>query len=63
MNGQSEVKNNWLKSNEVKKELKISDCDLAHIRIAWVLEFIKTRNAFMYNAKDVLMYKLKKNNG
>jgi hypothetical protein len=51
---------NWLKSKDVKKELKISDCDLAHIRIAGILGFIKKGNAFIYNSEDVLLYKLKK---
>jgi hypothetical protein len=38
----------------------MSDCDLAHIRIAGILGFMKKGNAFMYNSEDVLMYKLNK---
>lgn len=63
MDKTAENTTNWLKSKDVKKELKISDCDLAHIRITGVLEFTKKGNAFMYNSEDVLVYKLNKNNG
>ena len=49
---------NWLKSQDVKKELKISDCDLAHIRIAGKLEFIKQGNAFLYNKLNVEKLKI-----
>jgi hypothetical protein len=45
--GQSKYKNNWLKSNEVKKELKISDCDLAHLRQDGFLGFTKQGSAFL----------------
>jgi hypothetical protein len=50
----------WLKSKDVKKELKITDCDLTHIRIAGILGFMKKGNTFMYNSKDILIYKLNK---
>jgi hypothetical protein len=53
MKGQGEEINNWLKSNEVKKELKMSDCDLAHLRQAGFLGFTKQGNAFLYNSNDV----------
>jgi hypothetical protein len=49
---------NWLKSKDVKKELKISDCDLAHIRIAGELEFIKHGNAFLYDKVKIEKIKL-----
>ena len=39
----------YLTSKEAKAELKIQDCDLAHIRNAGKLKFEKKRNAFMYS--------------
>ncbi len=38
----------WLKSKDVKKELKISDCDLAYIRIAEIIELMKKGSSFLY---------------
>jgi hypothetical protein len=53
MKDQTEQKTNWLKSKQVKKELKISDCDLAHLRQDGFLGFTKQGNAFLYNSNDV----------
>jgi len=53
MKGKAEEINNWLKSKEVKKELKISDCDLAHLREDGFLSFTKQGNSFLYNSNDV----------
>ena len=49
--------NNWLRSKEVKKELKISDCDLAHLRQNGFLGFTKQGNTFLYNSNDVIKIK------
>ncbi|MDF2449468.1 MAG: hypothetical protein K0R26_1972 [Bacteroidota bacterium] len=49
-----EAENIWLTSRETMKELKISDCDLAHFRIAGKLEFKKERNAYFYSKKSIL---------
>ncbi|MBK8853906.1 MAG: hypothetical protein IPN10_07235 [Saprospiraceae bacterium] len=37
-----------LTSKEAKKILKVSDCQLAHLRMEGKLSFIKKGNAFMY---------------
>jgi len=52
-------KNNWLKSKEAVKALKISDCDLMHLRTAGKLEFKKEKNAFLYSEKDIIKLKNK----
>jgi hypothetical protein len=38
----------WLSSKEMQKSLKISDCELMHLRSAGKLQFKKLGNAFMY---------------
>lgn len=38
----------YLTSQEAKAELKVQDCDLAHIRNSGKLKFIKKGNAFLY---------------
>lgn len=43
----------YLTSKEAKKELKVQDCDLAHIRNSGKLEFVKKGNAFLYTKKSV----------
>lgn len=57
MKGKVEDFNNWLKSREVEKELKISSCDLAHMRVAGKLRFAKQGNSFLYNINDVIKLK------
>jgi hypothetical protein len=51
---------NYLKSKEARKELRISDCDLAHMRLEGKLRFTKKGNAFMYLKDDILRHKPKK---
>ncbi|MEQ8470615.1 MAG: hypothetical protein RIC35_05495 [Marinoscillum sp.] len=43
----------WLKSKEVEKELKISSCDLMHMRTSGKLRFTKKGNSFLYDPGDV----------
>ncbi|MEP0367794.1 MAG: hypothetical protein ABJN36_18250 [Cyclobacteriaceae bacterium] len=43
----------WLKSKEVEKALKISSCDLMHMRMAGKLRFEKRGNSFLYKKEDV----------
>jgi hypothetical protein len=43
----------WLDSKEARKQLKVSACDLSHIREAGKLRFRKDRNAYRYLKKDV----------
>ncbi len=45
----------WKGSRDACKYLKISDCELMHLRLADKIEFIKKDNAFFY-----LIYKVKK---
>jgi hypothetical protein len=47
----------YLNSKEAKKELKVQDCDLAHIRISGKIQFIKMGNAFLYLKKSIEEYK------
>ena len=51
--------NTWLSSKEAIKELKISDCDLMHLRTAGKLEFRKEKNAFFYSVNDIVKIKAK----
>jgi len=46
-----------LTSKEAKEFLKIQDCDLAHIRNAGKLKFIKKGNAFLHDKESVVAYK------
>ena len=43
----------WLKSKDVEKQLRISSCDLMHLRVDGKLSFIKNGNSFLYNINDV----------
>jgi hypothetical protein len=54
---EEEIVSNWLKSKEVEKELKISSCDLMHIREKGKLTFKKAGNAYLYLRKDVVILK------
>ncbi len=49
----------FLTTKEAKKALSISDCDLAHIRIAGKLVFIKKGNSFLYLQESIESYKSK----
>jgi len=43
----------WLTSVEVRKALKISTCDLAHLREAGAIQAEKRGNAYLYSSTDV----------
>ena len=43
----------YLTSKEAKIELKVQDCELAHIRNAGKLDFIKKGNAFLYSKESI----------
>jgi hypothetical protein len=45
--------NNWLTSKEAVKALRISDCDLMHLRMDGRLEYKKERNAFLYSKNSI----------
>lgn len=53
MTNKKERIGNRLKSKEVEKELKISSCDLMHLRDAGQLNYVKNGNAFLYSINDV----------
>lgn len=42
----------WLTSDQVRKRLRISTCDLAHLRQARRLRFRKEGNAYLYSPDD-----------
>jgi hypothetical protein len=43
----------WLTSTEAQKALRISSCELMHLREAERLKFVKKGNAFLYAKEDV----------
>jgi len=43
----------YLNSKETEKKLKISSCELMHIRVQGKLKYIKKGNAFLYNTNDI----------
>jgi hypothetical protein len=45
-------KNKYLSSKETIKALKVSSCDLMHMREAGKLKFIKKGNAYFYEKSD-----------
>ena len=49
----------YLTSKEAKAELKVQDCDLAHIRNAGKLNFRKNGNAFLYSVESIDEFKKK----
>ena len=53
MANKNDIVSDWLKSKEVEKELKISSCDLMHLRVSGKLSFMKNGNSFLYNINDV----------
>jgi len=50
----------WLKSAEIRKKLKLTTCELAHLREAGKLPFKKKGNAYLYLAEDATPSKLKR---
>lgn len=51
--GQKSMQGDWLNSKEARKELKVSGCDLSHIRESGKLRYRKDGNAYRYLKKDV----------
>jgi hypothetical protein len=43
----------WLTSAEVRKDLRISTCDLAHLREDGAIGAVKIGNAYRYSPSDV----------
>lgn len=46
-------------SKETKVELKVQDCDLAHIRNTGKLQFTKKGNAYLYSKESIERLKTK----
>jgi len=46
-------KETWLTSKEAKKILKVSDCQLSHLRNDGKLVFMKKGNAFQYSLQYI----------
>jgi len=49
----------YLTSKEAKKELKVQDCDIAHIRNSGKLQFTKKGNSNLYLKESIEKYKTK----
>lgn len=49
----------YLTSQEAKKELKVQDCALAHIRNSGKLQFMKKGNSYLYLKESIEKYKTK----
>jgi hypothetical protein len=43
----------YLTSKEAKKELKVQDCELAHIRNSGKLKFTKKSNSYLYFKESI----------
>ena len=43
-----ETEKQWLSSKETKALMKVSDCELMHLRTTGKLKFKKEKNAFYY---------------
>jgi hypothetical protein len=54
-----EIEQKFLTSKEAKAELKVQDCDLAHIRNAGKLQFTKKGNAYLYSKESIERLKTK----
>jgi hypothetical protein len=51
---------NWLNSTEVRKVLRISTCDLAHLRAGGAIRAEKRGNAYHYVGEDVEALRVRK---
>ena len=49
----------YLTSKEAKKELKVQDCDIAHIRNSGKLQFKKKGNSYLYLKRSIEKHKTK----
>lgn len=52
----------WLVSAEARRILRISSCDLAHLREEGVIRSEKRGNAYYYFREDVEAWRVKKQN-
>lgn len=47
----------FLTSKEAKAELRVQDCDLAHIRNTGKLQFTKKGNSYLYSKESIVKLK------
>lgn len=50
--GKPDVEEQWVRSDEARRRLKLSTCELAHAREAGTLVFKKVGNAYLYLMPD-----------
>jgi hypothetical protein len=48
----NEINNTWLTSKETQKLLKVSDCELMHLRVSGKLIFKKKGNTYYYQIEQ-----------
>lgn len=53
MSNDANQNSEWFSSSEAREKLRISSCELMHLREAGQLRFKKQGNAFLYAANDV----------
>lgn len=53
MSKEQNQKSEWLSSADARKHLRVSSCELMHLREAGQLRFKKQGNAFLYSFQDV----------
>ncbi len=42
----------WMRSDQARKVLRVSTCDLSHLRQGGKIAFRKAGNAYLYSARD-----------
>lgn len=52
------VKSRWLSSIDTKKALRISSCELMHMRERGELKFEKRGNAYFYNIESQKVFRV-----
>jgi len=50
---QNKSRQSWLTSKEAKAKLRVSSCQLMHLREGGHVRFQKNGNAFLYSKEDV----------
>jgi hypothetical protein len=51
----------WLDSKAARKILRVSTCELSHLREAGHIQFQKRGNAYLYSSRDVNLISQSKN--
>lgn len=53
MSNDANQNSEWFSSNQAREKLRISGCELMHLREGGKLRFKKQGNAFLYSSQDV----------